>query len=597
MEARRAPQLGKYQLVAEIARGGMGIVYLAIASGPARFSKLLVVKELKPELAEDPAFTEMFLEEARLAARLSHPNIVQTYEVGEDEGRQYMVMDYLEGVTLARVLRRSSDSFTPALHMRVICELLEGLQYAHELKDFDGTPLGLVHRDVSPQNVFITYDGQAKLVDFGIAKAIDSAVETRIGTLKGKPSYMAPEQMQGRVDPRADLYSVGVMLWEAAAGRRMWHRKSDMEVLASLVHGNLPSLREAAPEVSPELERIIVRALAREPGDRYQTARELHEELDAYLTASGQVATARDAGKVTAELFATERENARATIEHHLQLAREGQTGERVPSIRPPRMDGSTPSMRILGEASEPSVTSSVSSFGSLTQQQVPSASQRTPPALAEIPVHVDLTAREQWVKRRPLVLGLLLLCGAAAGVLWFSFSKQPAATMSAPPPATSVATNERASAPLPSPSATPIASVVPVAAADAPTASGALDASTITSSPTAARDKRVGYVHPVTNARSKVERPSDTTPPAPDTGSEAVAAAPAAASGFLTLDTLPWTHVSIGGRALGDTPLVHVQVPSGTHTLSLDNPDEGIHRTTVVTVKSGESVSRRLAF
>src|SRR5262249_44022179 len=149
-----------YQLIVEIARGGMGVVYLAATQGPGNFNKLLVVKELKPDLVEDTSFLEMFLEEARLAARLSHPNIVQTIEVGVDGKRHYMVMDYLEGRPLNRILRKKSERFTRQMHLRVICEVLQGLQYAHSLTDYDGTPLGVVHRDVTPHNIFVTFDGQ-----------------------------------------------------------------------------------------------------------------------------------------------------------------------------------------------------------------------------------------------------------------------------------------------------------------------------------------------------------------------------------------------------------------------------------------------------
>src|ERR1700733_9219310 len=165
--------LGKYRLIAEIARGGMGIVYLAMVQGPGGFNKLVVIKELKPELIEEPAFLTMFLDEARLAAKLSHANIVQTNEVGNDGDRYFMAMDYLDGRGLDRVRRRSQHTdhgLTLAMQLRVICDVLAGLDYAHTFADFDGTLLGIVHRDVSPQNVFITFEGQVSLLDFGIAK-------------------------------------------------------------------------------------------------------------------------------------------------------------------------------------------------------------------------------------------------------------------------------------------------------------------------------------------------------------------------------------------------------------------------------------------
>jgi serine/threonine protein kinase len=335
-------QLGKYQLVAEIARGGMGIVYLAVAHGPARFSKLLVVKELKPELVEDGNFLEMFLEEARLAARLSHPNIVQTYEIGAEGNRHYMVMDYLEGVTLARTLRKKSDKFTLAMQLRIMCEILQGLDYAHTLKDFDGTPLGIVHRDATPQNVFITFDGTVKLVDFGIAKALDSTVETRTGVLKGKPAYMAPEQIGGDVDPRADVFAVGVMVWEAVVGHRMWHKKGDVEVLTNIIKGQIPTLAETKPDAPEQLIRICDRALAKNREDRYPTAADFQADLEAYLVASKTEINSREVGKVIGELFATERTTTRSTIEQHIASLKSGKPVEKLPSLRPAQLESST---------------------------------------------------------------------------------------------------------------------------------------------------------------------------------------------------------------------------------------------------------------
>jgi serine/threonine-protein kinase len=314
-----ANQLGKYQLIAEIARGGMGIVHLAVAQGLARFSKLLVIKELKPEYVEDETFLEMFLEEARLAARLNHPNIVQTYEVGEEKRRYYLVMDYLDGVSLARVVRRNSPSFTMNMRLRVICEVLQGLEYAHTLKDFDGSDLGIVHRDVNPSNVFITFDGQAKLVDFGIAKAIDSTIETRTGILKGKPAYMAPEQIAGDADARADVFSAGVMIWEAAAGARMWARKGDVEVVAHMLKAEVPNLREVAPDVPEALAQIVEKALAKHRADRYESARALQEALEEYLKGD-ETATMRAVGTAVSGIFVEERATRKNKIDAQLAL-------------------------------------------------------------------------------------------------------------------------------------------------------------------------------------------------------------------------------------------------------------------------------------
>ena len=384
-----AAQLGKYQLVAEIARGGMGIVYLAIARGPARFHKLLVIKQLKPDLAEDPVFLEMFLEEARLAARLNHPNIVQTYEIGSDEDRHYMVMDYLEGIPLARILKKRSPDFTLAMRIRVACEVLQGLQYAHSLADFDGRPLGIVHRDATPHNVFITYDGQVKLVDFGIAKATDSTVETATGVMKGKPAYMSPEQISGNADARADLFSIGVMLWEAVAGRRMWERRTDVEIVAATIKGEIPSIREAAPNAPPELLRIIERALAVPAEARYASAAEFLTDLEAFLPQMGTHVTARDVGRLAANLFAAERASDKSRIETYLAGIDSQAEVAKLPSLRPPRMDGSISEFSFDGGASGSTQLESSVTPGLRARLQNSSVEPAPPPPRRNIVVAV----------------------------------------------------------------------------------------------------------------------------------------------------------------------------------------------------------------
>jgi eukaryotic-like serine/threonine-protein kinase len=260
-------RIGKYQLIAELARGGMGIVYLALSQGPGRFNKILVVKILRHDLADDPRFLEMFLEEARLAARLSHPNIVQTNEVGEHENRHYMVMDFLDGISLNRLTRKRSSRFTLGHKLLVTSQALAGLHYAHTLESFDGADVGVVHRDATPQNIFLTVDGQVKMVDFGVAKAADSDMETHAGTMKGKPTYMAPEQLRGKADMRSDVFSMGIVLWELLAGERLWGKRPEIEVLGSLLEGKIPALPSSL-NLDPELIAIVERALQPLPQDR-----------------------------------------------------------------------------------------------------------------------------------------------------------------------------------------------------------------------------------------------------------------------------------------------------------------------------------------
>ncbi len=315
--------LGKFRLIAELGRGGMSEVYLAVVAGPAGFNKLMVLKLIKNELAEDPEFIAMFLEEARLSARLNHPNIVQTNEVGEHNGRYFIAMEYLEGQPFSRIINRlGRDRGLPlGMGLRILSDVLSGLHHAHELRDFDGSALEVVHRDVTPHNVFITYDGQVKVVDFGIAKAMNSSNETRAGMLKGKVGYMAPEQARGeRVDRRADVFSVGVMLWEVAVGRRMWKGHSEIQVLHQLMQGEIPRPRSMRPDISDRLEEIIMKSLSIDRQHRHASCLELQADLDELMDGGNERTTLREVGRRVQAAFDEERVKLAQIIE--TQLAR-----------------------------------------------------------------------------------------------------------------------------------------------------------------------------------------------------------------------------------------------------------------------------------
>jgi eukaryotic-like serine/threonine-protein kinase len=279
--------LGRYRLVAELARGGMGIIHLAETRGPGGFEKLVVVKELKRELAEDPVYTAMFLDEARLAARLSHRHIVQTNEVGCEGGRYFMALELLEGGSLHQIRTKLGLRALPTnMGLRIFAAVLDALDHAHGLTDDDGYPLGIVHRDVSPQNVFLTFDGDVKLIDFGVAKITDrrgQAAVTRVGIVKGSVPYMSPDHVDGTtIDRRADVFAVGVMLREMLAGERLWGDVDDLTMLRRLIARDLPAF-PASPQIPAALRAIVLRAMAPHRKDRYPTAAAMRDALATYL--------------------------------------------------------------------------------------------------------------------------------------------------------------------------------------------------------------------------------------------------------------------------------------------------------------------------
>jgi len=321
--------VGRYRLIGEMARGGMGIVYVAAAQGPAGFSKLVALKELRPDLVEDEEFLTMFLEEARMAARLNHPNIVQTNDVDESQGRHFIAMEYLEGRSLYHVVKRfgARGGFPQRLALSVLRDVLSALDYAHELTGFDGKPLGFVHRDVSPHNIFLTFEGHTKVIDFGIAKARDSSLETKTGVLKGRANYMAPEQLTRGTDRRSDIFSVGAVLFEVLSGRKLWQGMGEIEILAALTRGEIPALHSVRPETSPALVHVCEKALAARPEDRFATAAEMRDALDQNLWATGGAPRHRDIADCLSQEFDAERQRVRALIEGALFRLQAGESG------------------------------------------------------------------------------------------------------------------------------------------------------------------------------------------------------------------------------------------------------------------------------
>jgi serine/threonine protein kinase len=316
----------KYRLLLELGRGGMGVVQLAMTQGPQGFVKLVVLKMLKPELLSHPEAKRMFLEEARISARLSHPNLVQVYEVIEYAGVPTLVMEYLEGKPLALVADRAPLDLWSYLH--VLERVLTGLHAAHELRDYDGLSLNLVHRDVSPQNVFLSFDGQVKILDFGIAKAAHSEIQTDYGELKGRIRYMAPEQLMGKdVDRRADLFAVGVILWEVLTGRRMWAGLGDAEVMRRLLEGNVPPLPSAL-DVPAGIVDVCRKALAPAREDRYATAQAFQRDLQARISVPPLGDPHERLCAHLKERFGEELKATHRVVQAHIEAAKHDSMGE-----------------------------------------------------------------------------------------------------------------------------------------------------------------------------------------------------------------------------------------------------------------------------
>jgi serine/threonine protein kinase len=286
------PLIGSYEVVRKLATGGMGEVFLAHQTGPVDFRRQVVLKKLHPKFTSDPQFVAMFLNEARIAANLAHPNIIHIYELFQEGNGYVIAMEYVRGATVLSLLRALETSGTAGLPygplVRVATSVCEALHYAYNEPDADGVPRHVIHRDVSPSNVLVGYDGQVKLVDFGIAKVLIEEGVTHATTIKGKYGYLTPEQIKcAQLDQRSDLFSLGTMLWEMSVGKRLFQRENEMQMMYAILEERIPLPSEHVPGYPKDLERVVMQALARNRDERYADANALADELRAVAREHG----------------------------------------------------------------------------------------------------------------------------------------------------------------------------------------------------------------------------------------------------------------------------------------------------------------------
>ena len=298
---------GKYRLLRKLGSGGMAEAYLAEQEGHAGFVRTVVLKRVLPHLADRPEFTRMLVHEARIAARLQHDNIAQIYDLGHVGDTYFLTMEYVAGVELSVLCELADTRHRAPLPLgqvaRIVLDVCAGLHHAHRARDTLGRPLGLVHRDISPQNVMVTPEGIAKIIDFGVAKATEEASDTITGALKGKHAYMSPEQVRGRpVDARSDQFAVGILLWELLTWQRLFRRDADFLTVSAVVEDEAPSVSSQRPGLPERLDHMVARALEKDPDDRYPSCEELADDLEDLARRSGWDLTSRSLGKLVSEL-------------------------------------------------------------------------------------------------------------------------------------------------------------------------------------------------------------------------------------------------------------------------------------------------------
>lgn len=468
----------------------MATLYLARSSGVGRFERLFAVKVTHDHLSKDRVFVEMFLNEARIAAKIQHPNVIPVYEIDVEAGRYYMVMDYVSGETLALALKNTWNRDKPfplAYAAQIVASACEGLHAAHELDGPDGA-LAVVHRDVAPQNLMLGYDGIVRVMDFGIAKARDTISTTKPGVMKGTIAYMAPEQVRCQtIDRRVDIFALGTILWEATVGMRLFRHKNDVTTAARVVKMQVPppsTLRSGYP---PELERIVMKALQRDPEQRYQTTRAMGEELSEYLHAAKERVTSAVLADFMEEVF-------RERLPHRREMETRAREDDPPADLVMPTSDVSGASLGVVNEheevdledlegpisfsepldpkeferepapAAEATVTTgglrSPSSQWSLQTMVVRERSTSQVPAPIDVTRRVTVSLPEEGVPhpksgKTPLLVGAVCVAGvlAVAVVLATDSSSRPtAAEADTPPPVTGAPKRKTEAAPEPPP-------------------------------------------------------------------------------------------------------------------------------------------------
>ncbi len=446
-------RLGRYELLFLLGQGGMGEVHLARLTGAAGFEKLCIVKTVLPNLMGDQNFIDRFHHEARVLVQLTHSNIAQVHDMGEVDGTLYMAIEYVPGVDLSRVetrIERQKAVMPLPVALAVGMKISEALGYAHRKVGADGTPLGIVHRDVSPQNVMVSYEGEVKVIDFGLAKSSARSKHTQANTVMGKLGYMSPEQAMARpVDHRSDIFSAGIVVWEMITGRPLYGGGTMAEMVAQMAYAELPSLLSVRPDISPTLDQIVMRALAKEPSARYQRGDDFARALNEFAVREGLTIGSEDVGNyvraICPEEFAAERQ-----LQSRLSVMRKRGSSPDIADEPTGRMeamagtfvrDGSSPGLATPNGKSPSGVSLTAAQKAMSVYTPPPPASFAKNPSSKSIPPAkppsgavqpADALPPEQPIappKKSALpfvIVGLLAVIGLAGAGLWFTRTQEP---------------------------------------------------------------------------------------------------------------------------------------------------------------------------
>jgi eukaryotic-like serine/threonine-protein kinase len=584
-EEQTVRKIGRYEVIRKIATGGMAELYLARFVGPGGFEKRCALKRILPQFAADQTFTRMFMTEARVTAMFDHPNLVQVFELGQDEqGQFYIAMELVNGMNLRQLLHMTRERgvrVPPELAAYMVTQALDGLAYAHEFKDEDGQPQGLVHRDISPQNLLVSYEGAVKIVDFGIVKGSSISGETQAGMLKGKVAYMSPEQASGDpIDARSDLFSIGVCMYELIAGEKPFTGPNEIMCLKAILEHEPPPLTAFAPDCPEGLERAVYRALEKRRDLRYQSAREFQVEIHNVI---------RDCPMPLG----------RHVVSEFIKSFTEGTTDGfdstklRIPRtpgavVRPPSVGFATNDSNVpLADPRSPSRSNGRGTLPAYVERTPSTSAPRTSP-LVEGGLTKELRAAGLGSKPSPMVVMVFLASAIFGGLAVWLVTRDPYPVViesmiePSPPPVQPV-TNVQAGQPVEP--ARPIEDrrplIEPVVEEKKQTAA---------ERKAAERAERAEREKAERAEKKAAKKERDRDRGERDRDRDRDRDKPVSGGGTLSLESVPrGLTVARGDDVIGKTPLSNQALPSGKHTLKLTNKALGISKTITVEIKRGE--------
>jgi serine/threonine-protein kinase len=589
----------------------MAEIFLGTYVGPEGFKKHVAIKRILPHLTEDQDFVTMFLDEARLVARFNHPSLVQIFELGQVQQRYFLAMEYVHGVSMSKVLKACAKKQVPfplEYGTKILSHACEGLEYAHNFTDADGTPLNLIHRDVSPQNIMLSYDGVVKVLDFGIAKAAGNIYQTRTSSLKGKAAYMSPEQITQKsgLDRRSDIFSLGIVLFEFATGKRPFGGDTELELMMSIVQSPPTDPKQINPNVPEDLANVMYKALEKDRNQRYQTAREMRAELEHFLLSRQVLVDSYTLGNFVREVVPPGERLVGYSVPTPSRPSLQAVPTEKAPGRPPPPAKGKPATMPPppVSQTGDEAATQ-------LTPSEVirPLLQDSKRPAPVDLPT-VEETARQRPAKKHTLVmvLGLVLVVALGAVAAYLALGD------------IDTGTDGQADA--------GVAAVIPPPASDPEPAKDPADAGTVAAKPEkpdagTSPDKgvkpdkgtTVAVAPPPVEEKVKPEKKKkkkrrkrrrrrvvkDTppkTPPKPPPKEEKVAVATSGKNGSLLVFSKPWTEVYIDGTSYGTTPLDGaIELPPGVHVVQMSNYKNGIKHRQRVNVQPGKRQTIRKIF